>query len=86
MSNFEAVHAGWFRMNFILQDSSATTTVAYLQRVIESELYSANTALTVNEISEHITSDISIEFSDVEIVNALKRGKNSFTYIMVDIR
>ena len=34
-----------FRMSFILQDSSVTTTTTYLTKIIESELYTANNYL-----------------------------------------
>ena len=65
-----------FRMSFILQDSSVTTTTTYLTKIIESELYTANNYLTVNEISESISRNLSLEFSDLEIINAIKRSKN----------
>lgn len=65
-----------FRMSFILQDSSATTTTTYLAKIIESELYVENTYLSVAEISEKIERDLSLEFTDLEIINAIKRSKN----------
>ena len=68
--------AALFRMSFILQDSSATTTATYLTKIVESELYATNKYLSVNEISENISRDLSLEFSDLEIINAIKRSKN----------
>ena len=74
MKKSEITQTGLFRMSFILQDSSATTTSTYLLKIIEYMLYTANDYLSIPEISDRIQIDLSLEFSDLEIINAINNS------------
>lgn len=74
MKKSEITQTGLFRMSFILQDSSATTTSTYLLKIIEYMLYTANDYLSIPEISDRIQKDLSLEFSDLEIINAINNS------------
>lgn len=69
-----------FRMNFLLQDSSATTTKTYLAKIIESILYENSQPLNIHEISDFIKSMFFLEFTDDEIIEAIaKKAKHIVT-------
>lgn len=73
----------FFRMNFILQDSLATTTNTYLAKIIELDLYEANDGLTISEIADRIIQNQSLEFSIDEIKGAIRKSKN---IVLIDDR
>lgn len=66
----------FFRMNFILQDSLATTTTTYLARIVELTLYEAEEGLTITGIVDSIIKNQSLEFSIAEIREAIKKSRN----------
>lgn len=66
-----------FRMNFVLQDTAATTTKTYLAQIVELILFeSEKQGLHLSEIAEDISSKQSLEFSIPEIKEAIERDKN----------
>lgn len=73
-----------FRMNFILQDSSATTTKTYLYKMIESILFDSSTPLSVNRIRELLASQYYLEFSNEEIINAINSKSNRNSHIIAN--
>ena len=64
----------FFRLNFILQDNSATTINTYLLKLIEFVIYEEKRALSVREIKEKIIEKFSLEFTDGEVLEAVKRS------------
>lgn len=74
----------FFRMNFILQDDSATTTKTYLAKIIEFILYQNKTPLSIENICERIEQDFDLEFSFDEVreaINVSKSRKNRIVQI-----
>ena len=66
----------FFRLNFILQDNSATTINTYLLKLIEFVIYDERRALSLKEIKEKIIKKFSLEFTDEEILESVKRSLN----------
>lgn len=62
-----------FRMNFILQDSAAAKTSAYLGKMIESIIYDEKRGLSVDELRELIYKKYILEFSNDEIEEAAEK-------------
>lgn len=66
-----------FRMNFILQDSFATTLDANLVKIIEVILLERRASISCAEIKNEIEKSYHLEFSEEEIETAINRkGKN----------
>lgn len=66
----------FYRLNFILQDSYATTTRNYLSKLIELVLYDAEKPLPCEDIIQALDDRQSLTFDSFEIKNAVKKNRN----------
>jgi hypothetical protein len=66
----------FYRLNFILQDSYATTTRNYLSKLIELVLYDAEKPLSCDDIIKSLVDRQSLTFDSSEIKNAVKKNRN----------
>jgi hypothetical protein len=66
----------FFRMNFIMQDTSASTTKTYLSKIVETVLFDAKSALDINMLTALILQKYSLEFSLDEVREIVKRDRN----------
>ncbi|MBP3201615.1 MAG: hypothetical protein J6M39_08225 [Lachnospiraceae bacterium] len=66
----------FFRLSFILQDSSETTNNASLRKIIEEVLFNNRSEMEIDEIREVIFKNFELEFTNDEISSALNLSKN----------
>lgn len=64
----------FFRLNFILQDNSASTNRTYLSKIVEFILFDSGQALSINDIQSRIVEKTSLQFSEDEIIRALSKS------------
>lgn len=66
----------FFRMDFILQDTSSTTTRTWLTKMIEAVLLDSSKRLTIEQIIVSIEKLYTIEFSFDEVKDAVLHSKS----------
>lgn len=67
----------FFRMGFITQDTSATTTRTYLARIIEATLSESDNGLTTQELLDNIQQKYCLEFTQDEVKAAYGKCRDT---------
>ena len=67
----------FFRINFILQDNSASTTRNYLAKIIEFILFESKSKLDINEIRRRIIDEFALEFTVDELLESISKKNDN---------